>query len=249
MPRLELRDVRKERLGADRVFELHVRNFSLRTGEQLAVLGPSGCGKTTLLGLCGLASAPSSSGGFLLHEDTGPPCAVDALWREGRHEALARLRATHFGFVLQTGGVLPFRSVRGNVELTQRLSGRPDPARVELLLERLGLAALAREAPARLSVGQRQRVGIARALAHRPGFVIADEPTAALDPGNAARVIRLLLDLTAEDGAALLLVSHDRRLVEEAAMPVLEMAAEDGDARRWTSVVDHPGGGGGGAAP
>jgi putative ABC transport system ATP-binding protein len=243
--RLELRDVRKERLGADRVFELHVRRFSLRAGEQLAVLGPSGCGKTTLLGLCGLASAPSSSGGFLLHEAEGDPCAVDALWQEGQHERLARLRALHFGFVLQTGGVLPFRSVRGNVELTQLLSGRPDPARVELLLERLDLAALAREAPARLSVGQRQRVGIARALAHRPGFVIADEPTAALDPGNAARVIRLLLDLTAEDGAALLLVSHDRRLVEEAAMPVLEMAAAaGGDARRWTSVVDHPGDGG-----
>ena len=243
MPRLELRDVRKERLGADRVFELHVRRFSLAAGEQLAVLGPSGCGKTTLLGLCGLASAPTSSGGFTLEAEAGP-CAVDALWREGRHERLARLRALHFGFVLQTGGVLPFRSVRGNVELPQRLSGRPDPARVELLLERLGLRELAREAPARLSVGQRQRVGIARALAHRPGFVIADEPTAALDPGNAARVIRLLLELTAEDGAALLLVSHDRRLVEATAMPVLEMTAASGDLRRWTSMVDHPGAGG-----
>ncbi|MBD0270451.1 MAG: ATP-binding cassette domain-containing protein [Acetobacteraceae bacterium] len=240
MPRLELRNVRKERPGTDRSFELHVRSFALGAGEQLAVLGPSGCGKTTLLGLCGLASSPTSSGTFALHDESGT-CAVDRLWRTGRHEELARMRARLFGYVLQTGGVLPFQNVRGNVELGQRLSGRRDSARVDLLLDRLDIAALAREEPARLSVGQRQRVGIARALAHRPGFVIADEPTAALDPGNAKGVIRLLLELTAADGAALLLVSHDRRLIEEAGIPVLDMEARGGDARRWTSVVDHPG--------
>jgi putative ABC transport system ATP-binding protein len=240
---LELHNVRKERLGADRSFALEVRNFALRSGEQLAVLGPSGCGKTTLLGLCGLALSPSKSGRFVLC-DGAASWDVDALWRAGGHEQLARLRAGFFGFVLQSGGVLPFRTVRGNVELAQELSGRSDRTHVDLLLERLGLTEMAQEAPSRLSIGQRQRVGIARALAHRPGFVIADEPTAALDPGNAARVIRLLLELTAAEGTALLLVSHDRRLVEEASIPVLEMRAQDGDARRWTSVVDHPGDGG-----
>jgi putative ABC transport system ATP-binding protein len=237
VPHLELHDVQKVRQGADRGFELVVRDFALRAGERLAVVGPSGCGKTTLLGLCGLASAPSSSGVFTLL-DGRSRWQVDALWRDNRHDQLARLRARLFGFVLQTGGVLPFLTVRANVALTQQLGGRADHARIDLLLERLGIRELAREWPSMLSVGQRQRVSIGRALAHRPAFVIADEPTAALDPANARRVVQLLLELTTADGAALLVVSHDRRLMEEAAIPVLEITADTAsDGRYWRSVV------------
>jgi putative ABC transport system ATP-binding protein len=237
VPHFELRDVSKRRQGADRGFELRVEDFMLRSGERLAVVGPSGCGKTTLLGMCGLASAPTSCAVFSLHD--GPMTwEVDTLWRQNRHEQLARLRARLFGFVLQTGGVLPFLTVRGNVELSQQLSGRPDHARVDLLLDRLGMKELAHEWPARLSVGQRQRVSIGRALAHRPAFVIADEPTAALDPANARGVVRLLLELTTADAAALLVVSHDRSLVEEASIPVLEIVADRVEGEmQWRSVV------------
>jgi putative ABC transport system ATP-binding protein len=164
--------------------------------------------------------------------------AVDKLWSQGNHEELARLRARLFGFVLQTGGILPFLTVRGNLELSQDISHRPDPKCIDLLLDRLGIGDLAREWPSRLSVGQRQRVSIGRALAHRPAFVIADEPTAALDPANARRVVRLLLELTAADGAALLVVSHDRALMEEVSIPVLEIRAEGPEGGRlWRSVV------------
>ena len=236
MARLELRDVRKLRQGADRGFELNVQDFTLQSGERLAVVGPSGCGKTTLLGLCGLASAPTASEVFVL-QDEASRWDIDLLWREKAHETLAQLRAHRFGFVLQTGGVLPFLTVRRNVELSQRLSRRPDPGRIDLLLDRLGIRELAAEWPVRLSVGQRQRVSIARALAHRPAFVIADEPTAALDPANARSVVRLLLELAISDGAALLLVTHDRQLMEEAGLHVLEMAADNGGGRVWRSVV------------
>lgn len=239
-PWLELRDVVRERPGEDRSFTLDIRAFTLRAGEALAVLGPSGCGKSTLLALVGLALAPSSAGRFALHRD-GRETALGPLWREDGGEALAALRACMFGYVLQAGGVLPFLTVRDNVALTQRLAGRPDAGRVAALLDRLGLGGLAGEWPGRLSVGQRQRVGIARALAHRPAFVIADEPTAALDPGNARGVVALLLELAAADGAALLLVSHDLALVTAAGIPVLDMAAPGGDARRWVSVVDRAG--------
>jgi putative ABC transport system ATP-binding protein len=233
---LELRDVRKLRQGADRGFELVVLDFTLESGERLAVVGPSGCGKTTLLGLCGLASAPTASDVFVL-QDESSRWDIGPLWRDSAHETLARLRARLFGFILQTGGVLPFLTVRRNVELSQLLSNRPDPGRIDLLLDRLDIRELAGEWPTRLSVGQRQRVSIARALAHRPAFVIADEPTAALDPANARSVVRLLLDLAISDGAALLLVTHDRQLMEEAGVHVLEMAAESGGGQVWRSVV------------
>jgi putative ABC transport system ATP-binding protein len=234
---LELLNVRKIRQGADRGFELDVHDFTLRSGERLAVVGPSGCGKTTLLGLCGLASAPTSSEVFTLDEGTSS-WPIDILWSQNNHESLARLRARLFGFVLQTGGILPFLTVRGNLELGQNLSRRPDPKHIDLLLDRLGIDDLAREWPSRLSVGQRQRVSIGRALAHHPAFVIADEPTAALDPANARGVVQLLLELTTQDGAALLIVSHDRTLMEEASIPILEINSDKAEgARRWQSVV------------
>ena len=116
------------------------------------------------------------------------------------------------GYLPQTGALLPFLTVRQNIELVQRLSGRGDAALLREISRRLDLDGLAAEAPAQLSVGQRQRVAIARAIAHEPSFVLADEPTAALDPANARTVLELLLDLVREIGCGLLLVSHEPEL-------------------------------------
>ncbi len=132
-----------------------------------------------------------------------------ALWRADRGDALAALRARTVGFVPQTGALLPFLSLRENIVLPQRILGRPDPARVATLAERLGIAAILDRMPAAVSVGQRQRAAVARALAHRPSVILADEPTASVHPAQAVEILDLLTRTAAEDVAALVITTHD----------------------------------------
>ncbi len=233
-PLLALEDVVKRRVSVDQHFTLEVGRLLVAPGDALALIGPSGCGKSTLIDLVALALRPDEAAGFRLAADRscGEALDVHRLWRRdpGR---LARLRARHFGYVMQAGGLLPYLSVRENVLLPQRLAGRHEPSHAEALLERLGLARLRRALPARLSVGQRQRVAVARALAHRPAIVLADEPTAALDSANAETVMTLLLELVAEAGSALLVATHDGGLVSRfglAAVPA-EMSRSGPSAR------------------
>jgi putative ABC transport system ATP-binding protein len=219
-----LRRVAKRRQGADRAFELHVQSLGLLPGRTLALVGPSGCGKSTLIDMLALALEPDDAETFVLAGEDGSAVDVLGLWRSRRLDRLARLRAMRFGYVLQTGGLLPFLSVADNIALPQRLVGRPDRARVRDLADRLGIAEALGDRPGRLSVGQRQRVAIARALAHRPPIVLADEPTASLDPINAAAVFGLFLDLVAEEGATLVVATHDHELVAAHAIPIIEAA-------------------------
>jgi putative ABC transport system ATP-binding protein len=222
--RLVLEQVRKRRAAADRVYELTSEHRALDPGERLAVVGQSGSGKSTLLDLAGLALAPDGARTFRLEPDEGAPVAVGDLWRGRKLEVLAALRGRHFGYVVQSGALLPFLSVGDNVHLPLSLAGRRDRDRVRDLLERLGIANLERVLPERLSFGQRQGVAVARALVHRPAFLLADEPTASLDPDNARRVMEALLDLTTAEGSALLLVSHDLDLLDDFALPRAPMA-------------------------
>ena len=226
-PLLTLATVAKRRGGQDRSFELRVPRLELRAGEAVALMGPSGCGKSTLIDLVALALAPDVAGDFTLALPGQPPLDVLAAWREGRSERLARARAAGFGYVLQTGGLLPFLDVAGNVGLPLAIQGRRDPERVRALAERLGIAPLLGARPEKLSVGQRQRVAIARALAARPPLLLADEPTASLDPGNAEAVMRLLLDATAAEGAALVLATHDAALARAFGLPLRRFELEE----------------------
>jgi len=237
--RLVLEQVRKRRAADDRVFELTIERLALGSGERLAVVGQSGSGKSTLLDLAGLALAPDGARVFRLERD-GEPADVGKLWRERDLEALAGLRARHFGYVVQSGALLPFLSVADNVHLPLSLAGRRDRERVHDLLDRLGIASLERVLPERLSFGQRQRVAVARALAHRPDFLLADEPTASLDPDNARRVMEALLELTAAEGSALLLVSHDLDLLDDFRLPRARMAgAPEGRTHRaWLAAAE-----------
>ena len=189
------------------VFELSLPHLTVSQGEKVAIVGPSGCGKSTLLDLLSLIALPKSVERFRLDPGNGP-IELHQTLLAGKVDALARIRARSIGYVLQTGGLLPYLSVRHNINLGCRLLGiRND--RVEAMVERLGLAEHANKLPAALSVGERQRVAIARAIAHRPAIIIADEPTAALDPVNAATVMRLFMELTEELGATALIASHD----------------------------------------
>lgn len=196
--------------GARR-FRLEVPALEVAPGAALALTGPSGTGKTLLLELLGLLRCPDA-GGHLTLRAGGRQAEAAELWRRGAG-ALADWRGSTMGFVPQTGGLLPFLTLAENIALTQAIAGRPDPAHASALADRLGITDLVALRPDRLSIGQRQRGAIAAALAHRPALVIADEPTAALDPAAAEDALRLILSAAADSGAAVILSSHDTGLV------------------------------------
>jgi putative ABC transport system ATP-binding protein len=129
-------------------------------------------------------------------------------WDAGRLDKLSLLRRRYLGYVLQTGGLLPFLNARENITVVRRAVGLREDRFVDELVERLGIGRLLRVLPHKLSVGERQRVAIARALASRPALILADEPTAALDPVNAQGVMNLFADLAREMGCTVILVTH-----------------------------------------
>lgn len=185
----------------------------LARGEVMAITGSSGCGKSTLLEALGLILQPDQVQRYALGDTPG--IDVAALLSSGQQAALADIRARHLGFVLQTGGLLPFLSVRQNIALPRRMLRLPvDDEMVEEAIAVLGLQALLDKKPAQLSIGERQRAAFVRAIAHRPALLLADEPTAALDPLQAERLFHLMIDLVQRFRIAGLIVSHDWRLVE-----------------------------------
>jgi putative ABC transport system ATP-binding protein len=197
--------------GASR-FTLEVEEVVLHGGDCVAVVGPSGCGKSTLLGILALALAPDPSDVRGSGQAGGLTVAGTdawALWRRRDTDALARLRADHLGFVPQTAALLPFLSLRGNIELPQQIAGRRDRTLVDGLAARLRIDDILDRRPAQVSVGQRQRAAVARALAHRPLLVLADEPTASVHPAQADEILVLLAAVASQEGAALMVATHD----------------------------------------
>lgn len=195
MSTLQVTDLGK-RYGSSAVFS-NV-SFSVPPGEFIAIVGDSGVGKSTLLNC--LAGLDDWDSGRILHGDTDLGTLDEtqrALWRRGQ-----------VGFVFQAFHVLPHLDVAQNVALPLMLLGRPDAARVQQMLDAVGLGDLGARLPQQLSGGQLQRVALARALVHRPALLLADEPTGNLDPSTAARTMDLLLAQTREQGAALVLVTH-----------------------------------------
>ena len=169
-------------------------------GEFVAIVGESGVGKSTLLNcIAGLDTWDAGSvhiGGV----------DIGALTDDAR----ALLRRHKVGFVFQAFHVLGHLTVFQNVGLPLLLLGTPDDARVQNMLEAVGLGALGQRLPQQLSGGQLQRVAIARALVHRPTLLLADEPTGNLDPSTAATVMDALIEQTRTHGASLVLVTHSQ---------------------------------------
>lgn len=222
---LSLRGTRRQRGEGDDAFTLDVPSFEIRRGECLALTGPSGCGKSTMLELLGLILQPDASEGFELAADGDAAVDVAELWRHGDRAGLAALRAERIGFVLQTGGLLPFLSAGENIALPRSLLGMTgEDELVGRVIEALGLARLLGKHPRALSVGERQRAAIARALVHRPLLLLADEPTAALDPEQGVRVMALLLELVKELDMTAAIVTHDWELVRS--LDLREVRAE-----------------------
>ncbi len=194
-------------------FVLRIDRFSLRRGGTVAVVGPSGSGKSTLLDTLALLRRPAEGPcRFTVREDNRA-IELAALLRRWDASALALWRQRLFGYVLQQGALLPFVPVRHNILLAAGGERRPDAAaRLKDLAGVLEIRELLDRYPGQLSVGQRQRVAIARALYPAPPIVLADEPTAALDRVNAARVADLLVDSARRSGAALVVATHDPQL-------------------------------------
>ena len=240
-PTLLLHDViiRHQAPGGAVGFELVVASLSIARGEALALVGPSGSGKSTLLDLLALARRPARAAQFLLTPRDGKAIDIAALWRAHDENSLTAIRAAHFGYILQTGGLLPFLSVRRNIALSQAVLGRPDPAHIEALATRLEIASLLERMPASLSVGQRQRVAIARALAHRPEILLADEPTASVHPALADTVMALLLEQAREQDTALILATHDpdRAARHGFALLSIRTEANQGIGRSWLGLT------------
>jgi putative ABC transport system ATP-binding protein len=178
---------------------IDVPELTLARGEQMALQGRSGSGKTTLLHLIAGILSPDSGRILVAGEEM-----VGA-----REAARDRLRGRAIGYVFQTFNLLEAYSALENVLLAMHFGGKVDESLAHQLLERVGLGDRLRHRPSQLSVGQRQRVAVARALANRPSLVLADEPTGNLDPGNAGEALALIREVCDESGAALLLVSHD----------------------------------------
>jgi putative ABC transport system ATP-binding protein len=198
---LRVRGLRKSFVSpeGDRKLIVAVPDFSLAAGQQLAVRGESGSGKTTFLHL--IAGILAADAGTVLLGETD----MAAL---GEH-ARDRLRAQTIGYIFQTFNLLQGYSCLENVVLGMAFGAGVDRARARAMLERVGLGNRLTHYPRQLSTGQQQRVAVARALASHPKLVLADEPTGNLDRRNAREALMLIRETCRENGAALLLVSHD----------------------------------------
>ncbi len=202
-PVLRLRGLRK---AYDQQVVFDNVSLQIHPGEFVALTGESGVGKSTLLNCIAGLDQP----------DSGELWLSGMSVRELAEPQLAKLRRERLGFVFQAFHVLPHLSVADNVALPLLLQGRADGARVQQVLDAVGLGSLAGRMPAQLSGGQLQRVAIARALVHRPPLILADEPTGNLDPDTAARILDLLQEQVRQEGAACLLVTHSRSAASRA---------------------------------
>lgn len=229
-----LRRVGRRRPGPEG-FRLLVDALDVPRAGLTAIVGPSGCGKSTTLDLLAGILRPDATpeSRIVFSPARGEHADILDAWRKGRTEDLAALRRRRMGCVLQTGGLIPFLTAEQNMLLPCALLGTEEERRDDVLaLARdLGVAHVRSQMPETLSVGERQRTAIVRALAHCPSVVLADEPTAALDPAHARDVLRMFASLAADRACTVIMVTHAPDMAEEAGFSLIGISAErDGES-------------------
>ncbi len=221
-----LRNVVKERLIDGVGFRLVVPSIEIRAQENIAVVGHSGCGKSTLLDMLALILRPDDAEQFSLHPIDGDNHDIGGLWQRSRQSRLSQIRKKHIGYVLQSGGLLPYLTVRENIELPRRLLSLPNDDSINSISKVLGIHRQLDKLPGLLSAGERQRAAFARALSHRPSILIADEPTAALDPITAQKIMAVVMELIKGLKITLITASHDWAHVYKMELRTLKQEAE-----------------------
>jgi len=200
-------DISYECFGSGEVREHVLRGLDLRVGagEFLAVMGPSGCGKSTLLHVLGLMSGPDKGSVVIDGRET------TSLGERGR----ADLRRREIGFVFQRFNLVSVLSGYDNIALSLRIRGLDSSGTGELL-HAMGVADVARKKPSQMSIGQQQRLAVARAIAHRPDILLADEPTGSLDSDNADALLELLSVANRQDDQTIIMITHSPTVAQAA---------------------------------
>ncbi len=191
-------------------------DIHLNDGENLLIVGPSGSGKTTLLNLLAGLQVPKSGRIFLNQTNYTALSGTD----------LDSYRSEHIGIVLQESIFVPSISVWQNLLLTQKFTNNSDETKADKLLHRLQIAEKKNQAPYSLSIGEQQRLSIARSLVNTPSLLLADEPTSALDDENCDRVLGLLKSLASENNCHLIIITHDQR-VKDAFSITLNLGSDE----------------------
>jgi putative ABC transport system ATP-binding protein len=206
---IEVSGLHKVYEGAVPVKAVNGVDLTITEGEFTALKGPSGCGKTTLLNLLGGLDQPTS--GSILIDGTDITALSD--------NELIDFRLHNIGFVFQAYNLIPVLSATENVSFIMLLQDRPKEerlARAEQLLKAVGLEGKEDKRPGQLSGGQQQRVAVARALASKPKFVLADEPTANLDSESTSKLLDIMEQLNAEENMTFVFATHDDRVIAKA---------------------------------
>ena len=220
-----LKNVVKQRIVENAGFRLCIPSLEIEAGENIALVGSSGCGKSTLMDMLALILRPDESDQFGISPVDGKSDKVDKLWQVNNQDRLAQVRRQHIGYVLQSGGLLPYLTVRENIELPRKLLNLPDDDSISSISRVLGIHRQLDKLPGLLSAGERQRTAFARALSHRPSILLADEPTAALDPITARKIMAVVMELIKGLKITLITASHDWAHVYKMELRILDQEA------------------------
>lgn len=189
--------------GPEQIEALKETNLTINKGEFVAVIGPSGSGKSTFLTIIGGLQSPTQ-GEVRLNGQS---------FSQKKEKERAKMRFDQIGFILQASNLVPFLKIKDQLRLVDKVDKKKQRESIDSLFAQLGITDIADKYPEEISGGQRQRVAIARALYNDPTIILADEPTASLDTEKAMEVVKILADEAKEKNKAVLMVTHDRRLV------------------------------------
>lgn len=189
--------------GSEQIEALKETNLTINKGEFVAVIGPSGSGKSTFLTIIGGLQSPSQ-GEVRLNGQS---------FSQKKEKERAKMRFDQIGFILQASNLVPFLKIKDQLRLVDKVDKKKQRESIDSLFAQLGITDIADKYPEEISGGQRQRVAIARALYNDPTIILADEPTASLDTEKAMEVVKILADEAKGKNKAVLMVTHDRRLV------------------------------------